>query len=298
MPEGASRTAEIVCFFRAMETHRAPAARILEDPYAEVFLGEPWRTFARSPWSRVVIAPDHPPRGARPPLPTLWPTMQAAMLQGFVAARHREIDDHLRRFLADGGDQVVVLGAGYDTRALRFADALGGRVLIEVDFPATQARKQALMRQRLPEATRHVAAYLGVDFLHEVLGEALTRPPFRTGARTFFIWEGVAMYLTESAVAHTLSTLAAIAGPGTEVVCDMWAEPRGRGLWDTTRRWGAGLLARIGEPLLFSLAPADAPAFFARHGWRVKDLADGRALGARWGRPIFPDNSVIHAIKQ
>lgn len=292
MPEGASRTAEIVCFFRAMETHRPPANRILEDRYAEVFLDGPWRAFARSPWSRVVLAPD-----VRSPMPTMWPTMQAAMLQGFVVARHREIDDHLRRFLHDGGDQVVVLGAGYDTRALRFSDTLAGRVIIEVDFPATQAKKQQLLRQRLPEATRHVAAYLGVDFLHEVLGEALRRPPFREGARTFFIWEGVAMYLTESAVAHTLSTLAAISGPGSEVVCDMWAVPRGRGLGDATRRWGAGLLARIGEPLLFSLHPPDAPAFFLRHGWRVQDVADGRALSARWGRPIFPDNSVIHAIK-
>jgi len=297
MPEGASRTAEIVCFFRAMETHRPPGARILEDRYAEVFLDGPWRAFARSPWSRVVIAPDARASSARGALPTMWPTLQAAMLQGFVAARHREMDDHLARFLADGGDQVVVLGAGYDTRALRFADTLAGRVIIEVDFPATQARKQMLLRQRMPEATRHVAAYLGVDFLHEVLGEALMRPPFRAGARTFFIWEGVAMYLTESAVAHTLSTLAAISGAGSEVVCDMWAEPAGRGLGDTARRWGAGLLARIGEPLLFSLPPSDAPAFFLKQGWRVKDLADGRALSARWGRPIFPDNSVIHAVR-
>jgi len=290
MPEGASRTAEVVCFFRAMETHRPEALRILSDPYAEAFLPEPWGVIARSPWSRAVLAPDR--RHA-----LLWPTRQASGLQGFVAARHREIDDHLARFLARGGEQVVVLGAGYDTRALRFADAMAGRTLIEVDFPATQARKQRLIRDRLPHADKHVAAYLGVDFLHDVLADALRRPPFREGASTFFIWEGVTMYLTEAAVGHTLRTLAAVGGPGSELVCDLWAEPRGPGLDHAIRRWGAGMLARIGEPILFSLAVRDAPAFFAASGWATRDIADGRALAARWRREIFPDNSVVHATR-
>ena len=130
-----------------------------------------------------------------------------------------------------------------------------------------------------------------------MLADALRRPPFVAGARTFFIWEGVTMYLTEAAVGHTLETLAALGGPGSELTCDLWAEPQSRGLNASVRRWGAGMLAYIGEPLLFSLSTSATPAFFAAHGWAVRDLADGGALSARWSRPIFPDNSVVHAMR-
>ncbi|MFO0751084.1 MAG: SAM-dependent methyltransferase [Myxococcota bacterium] len=286
MPEGASRTAEIVCFFRAVETYREPQRRVLEDPFAEAFLDPMWRAAARSPLSRFAFSS-----------PLTWALSSATLLQGFVATRHREMDDRLASFLAAGDGQVVVLGAGYDTRAMRFAERLGGRTIIEVDFPATQEKKRRLIAERLPGRAAHVAAYLPVDFLHDPLAEALRRPPFREGVRTFFIWEGVAMYLTEEAVGRTLQTLAALGGPGSEIVCDLWARPRGRGLDATARRLGADMLARIGEPLLFSLNPEDAPAFFAQHGWGTSDVADGQMLSRRWRRTVFPDNSVIHAVR-
>lgn len=289
MPEGASRTAEIVCFFRALETHRDAPKRALEDPYAEAFLDPIWRMAARSPLSRLAFSS---------PLGWTLPLSAATMLQGFVAVRHRTMDDQLATFLETHAEsQVVILGAGYDTRAMRFADRLKGRTIIEVDFPATQERKRKLIDERLPQANAHVAAYLPVDFLHDVLGEALDKPPFTKGMTTFWVWEGVPMYLTEDAVGKTLETLSALSGAGSELVCDMWARPRGRGLDAAARRIGAEMLARIGEPLLFSLNPEDAPAFFAKHGWRTLDVADGQTLSQRWGRTIFPDNSVVHAIK-
>lgn len=287
MPEGASLTAEIVCFFRAIETARDPARRILDDPYAEVFLHRWARRAARSPLAQAAFTWSPP-----------WAMSiaSASMLQGFIVARHREMDDRLADFLRHGGGQVVILGAGYDTRALRFADRLSGRPIIEVDFPATQEKKRRLIDRRLPGAAERVAAYLPIDFLRDSLAEVLRRPPFEVGARTFFVWEGVTMYLTPDAVAQTLETLASVSGPGSEIVCDLWGEPRGRGLDVTARRVGSKLLTHIGEPLLFSLDPEEAPTFFARHGWAMGEVVDGPALSRRWGRVVYPDSSVIHAV--
>lgn len=283
MPEGASLTAEVVCYFRAVERHRPAAERVLDDPYAERFLSRRWQAVAKSPLARLALTPGG--------------SIGAGALQSFVAARHRFMDDRLRAFLADGGEQVVILGAGYDTRALRFADALGGRPIYEVDFPATQQQKKRLVHKRIPEAAE-VTHYLPIDFEKDRLADVLAASPLAARARTFFVWEGVAMYLTPEAITGTLAALRSVGGPGSELVLDVWSVPAGRSPSILARRWGAKLLAQIGEPLRHSLSPMDAPGFFAHNGWPTVEVLDSRQLADRYAmgrRAMFPDNAVVHA---
>ncbi len=283
MPEGASLTAEIVCYFRAVERHRPPAERVLDYPYDERFLSRRWQRVAASPVARAALLPSV--------------AIGVGGLQSFIAARHRCMDDRLAAFLASGGEQVVILGAGYDTRALRFADALAGRPIFEVDFPATQAQKKRLVHKRIPEAAA-LTTYLPVDFEHDRLEDALAASPIGRGARTFFVWEGVVMYLTPETVRGTLAALRAVGGPGSELVLDLWSQPTGPGLGALGRRLGSRLLAGIGEPLHFSLTAAAAPAFFAESGWPTVDVLDSPALSAHYAmgkRPVYPDNAVVHA---
>jgi methyltransferase (TIGR00027 family) len=233
-------------------------------------------------------------------------------LQGFVAVRHRYIDDALLDFLARGdggqpgsagpsvgrGEQVVVLGAGYDSRALRFANELNGRPLVEVDFPATQEKKQALIRDNVPEAAS-AAIYLPIDFEHHTLEEGLLagceRHQFEAGKRTFYIWEGVAMYLHPETVDQTLATVRKLSAPGSELVCDLWAPPREATLDARMRVLGARILGSIGEPIRFALSPEEAPEFFAARGFAVEEVCDSKALAQRYQigrRRLFPDNCV------
>jgi methyltransferase (TIGR00027 family) len=288
MPRGPSLTAEAVCFFRAIETARPEADRVLDDPYAERFLPKSWRPWVRSPVARMVQM-GFSGRLALGP----------GALQGFVALRHRWMDDALVSFLAGGGEQVVVLGAGYDSRALRFAAALDGRPFYEVDFPATQRKKQALIAERVPEA-KSAAIYLPIDFERESLAEGLAKAhTFEPGRKTFFVWEGVAMYLHKEAIAQTLDTVRTLGATGSEIVCDMWSAPPGASFEARLRRAGAALLGTIGEPLKFSLQPEGAPAFFASHGFETAEVLDSEGLAERYRltrRKIFPDNCVVRAV--
>lgn len=287
MPRGASLTAEAVCFFRAVETARPAGERLLEDPFAERFLPATWRPWVRSQVMRAGMSGRMP--------------FGPGSLQGFVAARHRWIDDALLDFLARGGEQVVILGAGYDSRALRFAEVLAGRPIIEVDFPATQDKKQALIRRRLPEA-RSAAVYLPIDFERHTLEEGLLggcqRDRFAPGRRTFFVWEGVAMYLHPETVDQTLATVRRLSAPGSEIVCDLWSNPRGATLDARMRRTGARMLRSIGEPLRFQLHPDEAAGFFAERGFVAREVCDSRQLADRYGlgrRRLFEDNCVVRA---
>jgi methyltransferase (TIGR00027 family) len=135
----------------------------------------------------------------------------------FIACRTRFAEDALASAVAGGLKQLVVLGAGLDTFAYR--NPFAGRLrVIEVDHPATQAWK----RRRLTEAGIAVPAtlrYAPIDFERETLSHALASAGFDATQRSFFIWLGVAPYLTEAAIFTTLRLIAALPG-GADVVFD------------------------------------------------------------------------------
>src|SRR5207247_1257921 len=112
--------------------------------------------------------------------------------------------------------------AGYDMRAYRFAAALRGRPIYEVDHPATGARKARIVARHGAKLPVVNVIRVTVDFQTQSFRKELGRAGFRDGARTFFIWEGVSMYLTRTAVKSTLTTLAQMSAAGSEVVMDLW----------------------------------------------------------------------------
>lgn len=283
-----SRTAEVVCLFRALEHQRRAPVRILDDPYAQRFLGRATSTALRASRAAGRLA-ELPPR-------------LSAGLATYVLARHRFMDDALGAALARTGaervEQVLVLGAGYDTRAWRFAEALAGRPLFEVDFPSTSKRKEQIARRAATELPATSVHRVQVDFLQETFDGPLLRAGFGRGARTFVIWEGVSMYLTRSAVKATLALVHALCAPGSELVLDFWFLLDAPDHRAAAHRFSANLLHLLGEPVLFGVHPEDAGAFLAREGFALVDLADADALGARYvrdRRAVYPANFVVHA---
>ena len=120
--------------------------------------------------------------------------------------RKRYIDDQLVNAVAKGIDAVVILGAGYDTRAYRLP-TLVGVPICEVDLPTNIARKEAALRKCFGQVPSGVTL-LPVDFETDNLAERLGREGFCSAARTFYVWEAVTQYLTESAVRQTMDHLA------------------------------------------------------------------------------------------
>lgn len=269
-PGRESRTAEYMALFRALETARPVAQRLFADPLAAAFLGDRRLRAA-------VAAARLPGVGALVPalIDRRWPGPRAS-----AVARTRLIDDALRAALARGLDQLVVLGAGYDTRAYR----IGGTPAFEVDHPDTQAVKRAVVERVLGEVPAHVRL-VPVDFDRDALADAMAAAGLEPGLRTFTIWEGVIAYLEPAAVDATLRWAAAVAGAGSELVFT-YVDQR---LLDGSRDfphagpWVASV-REAGEPFVFGLEPATLAAFLAERGWRLReDLATPEAL-TRYGR--------------
>ena len=279
-----SLTAEFVCLFRAREARVDPATRILDDDRAVDLLSPGMAAMARAPQGVIDRMFDR----MIPGLPTT------------LVCRHRFLDDHLLHELARGGadevEQVIVLGAGLDARALRFTAALRGRPVFEIDFPSTLARKRKQLEQFGP--LPHLEQ-VGCDFASESFVAALSRSRrFRPGAKTVVLWEGVTMYLERAAVRRNLEDLRTVVGPGSSVGIDFWFLIDGRSASSTVRRVMPQLLGLVGEPVLLSLHPEDAPGFLRSAGWDVDDAADPRALATRYvkdGRRPAPSFHLVWA---
>jgi methyltransferase (TIGR00027 family) len=137
----------------------------------------------------------------------------------WTAVRTAFIDARVRRALGPPWSmrQVVLLGAGFDTRAARLA--AGGARFFEVDHPETQAEK--LRRAGALEGyPRDEASYVACDFERQDFLTELAGAGFRADREALFVWEGVTPYLSEQAVRATLRRLAEGTAPGSVVVFD------------------------------------------------------------------------------
>jgi methyltransferase (TIGR00027 family) len=281
-----SITAEAVTMARAIEHLKPEGRRVVDDPYARLFLSRASRA-ALAAWTGSLTG-----RALR----ALGPEGTT-----YVPLRHRFIDDHLANALDGGADQVVLLGAGYDTRAYRFADRLAGRPVFEVDLaPISQSKAATIERHRdeFPDAN---VVRVEIDFETDDLGDTLVAAGFHRDARSFFTWEGVPMYLTRAAVKATLAAVWDISGPASEIAHDMWYLVDDPSPLGTARRLAPGALSVIGEPVTFSIHPEEVDCFLERHGFTLTDLALAGELAARYApaaRAVVDESMYVLAAER
>jgi methyltransferase (TIGR00027 family) len=136
----------------------------------------------------------------------------------YFNARTRHIDAIVKEQIATGLDQLVVLGAGFDSRAMRFDAQLGEVRVFEVDVAdviALKARHLTLAGEKPPSRVVCVAIDFSTEHLHKLLSCG-----FRPGARTLFLWEGVTTYLRDDDVSGVLRFVREHGGPGSTLVFD------------------------------------------------------------------------------
>ncbi len=197
-----------------------------------------------------------------------------------VHVRTRHIDDVLTDSLKAGSTQVVILGAGLDSRAYRFGDALRGVRVFELDLPQTQEYKKARVREVLGALPNHVA-YAPIDFAKQDLATVLKATGYDQTKKTIFIWEGVTMYIPEAGVDATLRSIAGNAAPGSRIVFDYFTE---KALNDRASNLAgvAKIVAAVGEPFVFGMPGLDASAFVSARGFSVVSDWGSDDLGLRY----------------
>jgi len=273
-PGEPSRTALIPARHRAAHQLLDHGA-IVEDPFALPILGEAARD-VRS------FANSHP---------------LISIGRLVSAARSRIAEDAGTQAVATGVRQIVILGAGLDTFALRHPHRAHHIRIYEVDHPATQAWK----RQRLADAglaPPRELVFAPVDFERDDLGEQLAAASFRRDAPAFFTWLGVAPYLTREAIDATLAYIASI--PNAEVAFDYW-EPSEAFSSDIRQSAAerSRQLEKSNEGLISRFDPAELVAVLRAHGFGDIEDTNYRELARRFGAAIqglAPGEPGIHVV--
>jgi methyltransferase (TIGR00027 family) len=259
-----SRTALGAALCRFIEQEQPPAARLFSDPVVGRLLDPMMLTMVGGPMRERLLSELGPGT------------------YGSQVMRTRYIDEVVTGIVEGGTMQVVILGAGLDTRAWRLP-ALAGGTVFELDLPGTQQYKVQRLRgvPALAAEVRFVPTNLTTEPLVDVLGAAgLDR-----AQPVLFVWEGVTQYLPEVAVRATLACVGASI-PGSALVFTYVR----RSIVDGSARdgWSDGLRQRLdaSEPWLFGLEPGEVPGLIDTYGLSLVDDVGEAEFRSRYAEPL------------
>jgi methyltransferase (TIGR00027 family) len=254
-----SKTAETIAMVRVSESRKPEDERICYDPYAIRFISKEVLEFTtRNPEKyRALVAQNE----------RLVPGAGNS-----IVARVRYFDDVVNSSVGDGLEQLVILGAGYDTRAYRIEGLKNVRIF-EVDQPATQNIKVEKIKEIFGSLPDHVT-YVPVDIGVDELGQRLLESGYDRSRKTLFILEGLSMYLPPETVDETLSFVAHNSGRGSAIVFDYIPASVVDGTCELEagKNWRKGVMS-VGEPFRFGVKEGEIEPFLTQRGFsKVKNV--------------------------
>jgi methyltransferase (TIGR00027 family) len=211
---------------------------------------------------------------------------------GSLVCRTCYIDDVLHTSLKEGLEQVVILGAGFDSRAYRIA-GIDRVQVFEVDLPEVRKLKRSRVEKVLGSIPEHVTL-VGIDFNAQKLGDVLEAAGFQTMRKTLFIWEGVTQYITAEAVNDTLEFVSRASGAGSEIVFTYIRQ----GIIDGSDRSKmdqriASFASRAGSPWIFGIDPAELKRYLAARGLALVEDVGAAEYRERYLAPLGREMNIF-----
>jgi len=249
----ASRTAAYNCFSRACATREKDPRFCGPDTRAEVIL---------PPIAKLML-------DIAPARKFMMRKMFPPGIYEYVCARTKVIDAVFVEALDAHFTQIVLLGAGFDTRALRFAGRNHGTRIIELDVATTQEPKIDIYRKKNFSIPPELV-FASIDFDRQDVFEVLSKAGYKDGQKSLFLWEGVSMYLAAQAVDGTLAFIRNHSAPGSRVVFDyLYASV----LRHENRFYGEEgiyrVVSRAGEAWTFGLEDGEIEPFLNARGFEM-----------------------------
>jgi methyltransferase (TIGR00027 family) len=199
----------------------------------------------------------------------------------FMIARTAFFDETVRQALVEK-KQIVLLGAGYDTRPYRFADLLGASAVFELDAGPTQLHKRETLEQRgvlIPPNIRFVP----VDFATDDLEQVLLRDGYARDQGALFLWEGVTYYLSRETVDRTLGAVRRLSVPGSAICFDFASLSPEALSEDAAKKLRQQMDSdHAAEPTRFGIPQGKLEAFLSRHGFAVDELVTPTEMEVRY----------------
>jgi methyltransferase (TIGR00027 family) len=281
-----SKTAEEVTLIRIIESTKPEDERICYDPLAIHF-----------------ISPETLELHQKNPEIDKEKQIVFKGVANTIAARVRYFDDFVKKSIDEGIEQLVILGAGYDTRAYRIESLKGDVKVFEVDHPGTQGLKVEKLKEFFESIPDYVE-YVSVNFEIETLDQKLLNSGYNSSRKTLFIMEGLTMYISPEAVDEILSFIVENSGSGSAVIFDYGSLPANFEE-NPDREVAENLLKSIeesGEPMKFGLKEGEIENFLSKRGFSniievtSKDYKKAYFHGKNKDRDVYSLMSFVHAV--
>ncbi len=253
---------------RAAESSLLEGDQVFHDPYAASFF---------SPEEQKKL---ETPEQARASIEFYNQLMPGA--NGAIVSRIKFIDEFLKACAHRDFRQVVIIGAGYDTRAYRIEEAKENLQFIEIDHPLTQEAKIETIKRVFGTLPEHVS-YIPFIFGQDQLNEKWVQAGCGKGKKTLFIIEGLLMYIPEQAVDGLLNFIRTFSSAGSALVADYFHSDVING---TSGLREAEVLKNFveeaGSSLMFGLDPENVHDFFTKRGFHNLEVISAPSL-----KPVY-----------
>jgi len=196
-----SRTAEMTCLSRAASFYEKDPLYKSNDFIAPILLPKSMKPIVRFAPTRSLFMNKIAPKG----------------IYEYVIARTKYIDEVFRSAIDKNFDQILIFGAGFDSRGIRLNNSK--TKIFELDAPPTQMAKINQYHNRKIEIPKNLI-FIPIDFEKETLAQKLSVSGFKKYKRSLFVLEGLLMYLQGESVHETFKVISEYAGKGSIVVFD------------------------------------------------------------------------------
>lgn len=245
----ASRTADITCGCRAISFYESNPFLKSGDWVAPMLLSKEVQTLLKIPYADKLLRVLLGPKG----------------VYEWVIARTKYIDTLFEKAAAETFSQVVILGAGFDSRAVRFHKELAKSRVFELDSGTTQLMKTIQYVKKGIIVPDNVT-FIPINFEMESVTTKLEKAGFVKGAKTLLLLEGAVQYLKPDLVRATMASILGLTGPGSRMILEY-------GEAGMTDWLDSGV-----EHLKFGLNETIVNLLLSESGYRLSDCQDAKTL--------------------
>ncbi|WP_145590430.1 class I SAM-dependent methyltransferase [Yersinia aleksiciae] len=274
---GFSATAELTCLLRA-KSYGEKRPHLKSDDYVAVILSQTFHSLFSRVQKTFLLGDD------------VFNLATPAGIYPYIVARTLYIDDIFKK-TAGRFSKIFILGAGYDSRAIRFYHALQHSHIFEIDHPTMQQHKIEKLNEVHISPPSNLT-FLPIDFNQQNLTDTLATLPLQPGEKCLFLLEGLLMYLDPAQVKTLLSSISHYSSDGSQIIFDFVYDHLlvdDGGLTDNSPFNGEyGVkesvegVRSIGEAWTFGIAANDIEALLQQYGFTLLDKADAHELEKRF----------------
>jgi methyltransferase (TIGR00027 family) len=270
-------TAPGTAICRMIETYQPEESRICNDTFAQNLIPPVYRVMLRSKSMRDFTVEKTEAVGFG--------------IYGAQVCRTRCIDDAVRQHLAADLKQVVILGAGLDSRPYRLP-GMEKVAVFEVDLPFVQEAKKKRIRKTLGELPHNVT-FIPIDFSSQDLETALAASTYDPDIATIFIWEGVTQYLAEEDVRSMLSFVGKTKKGGVLIFTYVLRSIIERRTQEAEQLMD--FMDQQGSPWYFGLNPDELPAYLKPFHLKVLSDYGARDFEEKYLKPLGRELALTEA---